>query len=236
MSTEIVLNSILTNLPGWDGLEKKDQIVVERETRLLSEDLKGYGRSRLAIGERLTNIQGKVPKGMFVRFLDAVNLKRSWAYNQMTAYRNAAKWLPKPVVDAAMSRNMNMLGITDEKPLGVYTDVVKRVPPPKTDDLAKIHNWLDNVEESRKRIQVRRSSRIEIVEDDPEVLLKQSYRYVVTRLNKLPSRGRARRAFLEALFGMLLSELGVSQGQTFEPQAIPEGFRAVVGRPTINAA
>lgn len=233
--SELVLNNILTNLPGWDRLDKKDQTVVERETKLLSEDLKGYGRSRLAIGERLTNIKTRIPRGMFVRFLDNVNLKRSWAYNQMTAYRNASKWLPKPVVDAAMARNMQMLGITEEKPLGVYTDVVKRVPPPKTDDLTKIHNWLDSLEESRKKSLMRHSNRIEIVEDDPEVLLKQSYRFVSGRMKKLNTRGRARRAFVENLFGMLLSELGVSQGQTFEPQAVPEDFRAVVGRPSLAA-
>ena len=235
MATEIVLNNILAALPGWEKLERKKQTVVEREVKLLSEDLKGYGRSRLAIGERLCNIKEQVPKGMFVRFLDTVNLKRSWAYNQMTAYNNATKWLPKPVVDVAMSRNMQMLGISEDKPLGVYTDVVRRLPPPKTEDPIKINNWLDSLEESRKKSLLRSNRAVEIIEEDSDVLLKQSYRFVSGRLKKLSNRGRARRAFLENLFGMLLSEIGISQGQTFEPQAVPDDFKPVVGRPSLLA-
>lgn len=228
--------TILKTLPGWDALNKRDQALIEKETLDLSEAIMGLGRSKLAIGEHLMRVQEKLePLRMFTRYLDAYNLKKSTAYNHITAFKNATQWLPKPVLDAAIVRNMSIIGIKEDKPLGIYTDAVKRIPPPATNDPKKIAEYLDSVEASQKRTDGR-SKRMAEVEEDPEVLLKQAYRFVVSRLNKLPSRGKARRSFIEQLAGMMISELGVSSSLSFMPEAIPHGFRAEVGRPRIIAA
>lgn len=231
-ATDMSPSTLLQTLPGWDGLSRKDQIFIERETKGLGEALADYGRSRLAIGERLTNIKDKLPAGMFAKYLGAYHFKRSTAYKTMAEYKNAVQWLPEPVLRRAMARNMPLLGESDESPLGPYTKAVKRLPAPESEDPIVIDQYLDSLEESRKRTDAR-SPKMAEVDEDSEVLLKHAYRFVSTRLKKIPNRGKARRVWMDKLVGMLLTELGVSGGQTFTAEGIPEEFVAQVGRPRI---
>lgn len=222
---------LLNTLPGWENLQRKDQIAVERATKTLEGVLMDYGRSRLAIGEQLSVIQEKLQStNMFSKYLETFHFKRSTAYKAIKEYSNAVQWLPEPVLRRAMSRNMPMLGAEQERPLGVYTDPVKRLPPPDTEEPKVIDQWLDTIEQARIRADSRSKKFIE-VEADFEALLIQAYRFASLRINKLPKGSKIRRQFLDKLVGMLLAELGIASGQTFEPEAIPEGYRAEVGRP-----
>ncbi len=45
-ATDMSPSNLLQTLPGWDGLSRKDQIFIERETKGLGEALSDYGRSR----------------------------------------------------------------------------------------------------------------------------------------------------------------------------------------------
>lgn len=227
---------VLKGIPGWENLDKKDQIMVEKETRGLSDAIMGFGRSKLAIGQHLAAVQEKLePLRMFTKYLAAYNLKKSTAYNHITAYNNARTWLPAPVLEAAMLRNMSIIGVKEDKPLGIYTNAVKRIPPPNTNDPKKIADYLDSVQIAQQKADGR-SRKMEDVEVDHEVLLKSAYRFVISRVNKLPTRGKARRAFMDQLVGMLLSDIGVASDITFSPEAVPDGFRAEVGRPRLNVA
>lgn len=228
--TDMSPTNLLKTLPGWENLERKDQIYVEKETLALGTTLAEYGQSRLAIGEKLTNIQDKLPKGMFSKYLQAYHFKRSTAYKSIKSYRNSVQHMPEFVLREAMRRNMPILGESDDRPLGVYTDYAKKLPPPASDDKAAINQYLDTLEAAKKRADGRSRRKAEI-EADADVLLKQSYRFVSSRLNKLPNRGRTRRAWVDQLVGMLLTKMGVSGGQTFEPEAVPDEFVAQVGRP-----
>jgi hypothetical protein len=109
---------------------------------------------------------------------------------------------------------------------------VKRIPPTSSEDPQVIDQYLDSIEESRKRGDARSSKMIE-VEEDTEVMLQQAYRMVSSRLKKIPNRGKARRVWVDKLVGMILTELGVSGQQSFQPEGIPEGFVAQVGRPRL---
>jgi hypothetical protein len=226
-------SNLLQTLPGWDSIPRKDQIYIERETKGLGEALTDYGRSRLSIGEHLTNIKDKLPKGMFTKYLGAYHFKRSTAYKAIASYKNAVQWLPEPVLKAAMARNMPLLGESDEKPLGAYTNAIKRIPPPKSEDPVVIDQYLDSIEESRKRGDAR-SSKMAEVDEDAEVLLQHAYRFVSSRLKKIPNRGKSRRQWVDKLVGMILTELGVSGQQSFHPEGIPEEFVAKVGRPRLS--
>lgn len=219
------LLTALRTIPGWEDVNKKDQIAVEKETRNLNEAILGYGRSRLAIGRHLLAVQAKLePLRMFNKYLIAYNFKKSTAYEHIKAFKEAeANWSPA-LIDAAMQRNMS---------LDVHA--VKRIPPPATNDQEKIAEYLDLVARTQKRLDGR-SKRMAEVEIDHEVLLKQAYRFVVSRVNKLPTRGKTRRAFMDQLVGMLLSDIGVASDITFSPEAVPDGFRAEVGRPRLNVA
>lgn len=238
MSNELVPVNVLLTLQGWTALTAREQALVEKETKALGEALIGYGRSRLAIGEHLTRVREVLePKQLFSKYLVAYNLKRSTAYKHITAYENASKSLPEPFLRVAMARNMNMLGDSPEKPLGIYTDVTKRLPPPRTEDPRKIHEYLDTVEEARLRKKRNvRKSKVDEIEYDADTLLKECYRFVDIRLQKLPARGRARRQWMDRLVGMMLTRIGVSGSHSFEAEAVPEDFIAVVGRPRKDSA
>jgi hypothetical protein len=225
--SESAPTNLLTTLPGWDTMPRKDQIYLEKETRALGSALHDFGQSRLAIGERLSNIQERLPKGMFTSYLKTFHFKRSTAYKHITSYKNAVQWMPDPILKVAMERNMPLLGEKDDEPLGVYTVSAKRLPPPKTEDKNKINQYLDTLEEdARKRSNRPKKAGVTESEDD---LLKQAYRFIAGRLEKVTARRK--RQFIGRLAGMLLSDIGVSQAQSFDPEAVPEEFVPVVGRP-----
>lgn len=235
MANEIIainmtVGRVLESIPGWNELDRKDQTFIDKEIKALEASLVDYGMSRLAIGERLANIQEKMSKRMFAAFLQAYSFKRSTAYKNIKEFRNASQRLSKPILSRAAARNMNLLGEKEDRPLGVYTEAAKRLPPPNSTDPKVIDQYLDTLEQAKKRSDAR-STKMAEVEADADVLLVQAYRFVSNRLTKLPNRGRAKRAFVDSLVGMMLSEIGVSSAQTFEPESIPEGFKGEVGRP-----
>lgn len=219
-------------LPGWGALTKKDQTLVEEETEALSAELLNFGRSKLAIGERLAKLQAVLePQRMFRKFLGAYNFRRSTAYNHIAGFNNAKALLPAPVLERAMERNMNILGHKEAEPLGMYTHTIKRLPPPNSKDPKVIDTYLDSVEKGRQKERHRRARTITEVEHDPGTMMKEAYRYVNIRVQKIPNRGRARRSWLESLAGMLLTQVGIQSAVSIAPEAVPEDFEAIVGRP-----
>jgi hypothetical protein len=222
----------LASLPGWDQLDTETQATVQQETEALGEALVNLGFSRLAVGEHLSKIQDMLqPKRMFRKFLQTYYpVPRSTVYKNISEWKNASARLPEPVLRVAMARNINMLGESEEKPLGRYTEVVKRNPPPKTEDPKRISQWIDEIEVIRKRREANEIPREE--KASVEEVAKIVYRFMNVKFAKLP-RGKARRTCLNMIVGMMLSESGVSSAQSFEPEAVPEHFRAVVGRPRL---
>lgn len=228
----LMRRSLLSALPGWSDLDPKIQTALETETQALGAALSNVVTSRLDAGVHLAKIQAELePRRMFGKFLKLVNLKRSWAYNQIQASRNArdSGLLPEMVLKVAAARNIPMLGIDPKMPLGVYTAIVKRNPPPRTEDAHKLNLWLDEVEELRKR---RERNEVPYAKsEDPEVLLKACYRFINVRMRKLPRNSKTRRAWVDRLFGHVLADLGISSDVSFSPHAAPEDFKPVVGRP-----
>lgn len=224
--------TILNSLPGWADLDAKTKATLEMETQQLGLALSNLGFSRLAVGEHLFNLQELlVPLRMFGKYIEATRLKRSTANTYIQGWRNAQELLPESVLRVAMARNFNMLGNDEEKPLGVYTDIVKRNPPPKTDEPRRISAWLDEIEVSRKRREANEVPRKS--NSDPQLVTKILYRYINLQLNKLPRNNRTRKTCLENAVGMVLADMGISAGVSITPQAAPKDFKPVVGRPKI---
>lgn len=236
-NSNLMRRSLLSALPGWSDLDQKTQTILETETQALGAALSNVVTSRLAAGEHLARVQAELaPRRLFFKYLKLVNLKRSWANNQIQAARNAkdSGLLPELALKVAAARNMPMMGIDPKLPLGVYTSIVKRNPPPKTEDTHKLNLWLDEVEELRKR---RERNEIPYAKsEDPEVLLKACYRFINVRMRKLPRNSKTRRAFVDKLFGYVLADLGISSDVSFSPQARPQDFEPIVGRPKIIEA
>jgi hypothetical protein len=235
MSQQLVPIEALTNLSGWDKLPASEQKEVQRETQALAHSILDVGHSRLAVGQHLTSLKAILePKRMFSKYLKIYRLNRSTAYQHIAAYKNAKSTLPEAVLNVAMARGYNMLGNSEDRPLGVYTDAVKALPPPKTENVIEIETWLGKVEEKRKKIRPV-SGRLAVAES-PETLMKECYRFFAVRFNRLPANHKTRMRWTENLIGMMLSQLGVSGSKTFGPSAVPDGFRAVRGRPPLEAA
>lgn len=224
-STEITLMNLDVVIEHLGDLDAKEKAALQREARGLEIDALNFGRARMSMGERLMKIQDILkPKGIFVRFLDELGFDRKTAYNLMNGFENAKAHLPELVLLTAASRGLDMMGPDKERPLGRYSEAVKQLPPPKTQDPAKVNVWLDKVVEFRKEhyLQERTFS--------PSAVEQECFRFVEGRVKRLRGH-KAKAAFLEAHVGMLMTSLGISNRQSFTPEAIPEGMRAKRGRP-----
>lgn len=224
-------------IKGWDGLNNEEQKLVVTEGQQLAVALLQFGHSRIAIGEHLTKLRSILePHNMFERFLKNFHFSKRTAYRYIAGFENAKAMLPENVVKVALSRGYAIIGDTQTKPLGIYTDAVAKLPPPTNPTVDQASTWLDQVEQVRKKARSEGTTSIvtsitSAVPQNPDVLLKECYRFINVRYKKLPINHKSRAAWVRSLVGMLLADLGVSGQQSFAPMAIPEEFRAHRGRP-----
>lgn len=219
-------------LAWWEKLNKDEQSVVLDEGQKLAKAMLDHGRSRLAIGEHLSKLQSVLePHNVFGRFLKNFHFSKRTAYRYIKGFQNAQAKLPPTVLKVAMARGVNIIGDTDFKPLGVYTDAVAKLPVPKEPTEEQATTYLTQLEDVRKQLRPTGAMFTMPEPQDPATLLKECYRFVSLRYKRLPSNHKTRASWLRSLVGMLLADLGVSGQQTFAPQAVPEDFVAQRGRP-----
>lgn len=234
----LVPDAAFTELNWWDKLTEAEQKTLRAEGEQLAVALLNHGRSRLAIGEHLLNIQAVLePKKLFVKFLKNFHFSVKTAYRYMNGFKNAKANLPEPILQAAMARGYNMIGESEKKPLGIYTNAVRQLPPPASPNREQVNQWLDSVEQVRKKTRstpvTEFSPEIQAVSQDPDILLKECYRFVENRFKKLPGNARVRTQFVKNLVGYVLSMAGVKGSQPFMAIAPPSDFKAERGRPRI---
>lgn len=233
----LVPDSIFTSLSWWDKLNKDEQTAVKTEGEQLAVALLNYGRSRLAVGEHLLKIKEVLePHKLFVKFLRNFHFSVKSAYRYMNGFTNAKKMLAEPVLQGAMARGLNMIGESEDKPLGIYTEAARQLPPPTNPTAQQVNAWLDSVETVRKKLRgstINSVATIEAQVGDPELMLKECVRFVENRYKKLPANGRTRTAWAHRLVSYVMTVAGIEHAETVKPVAIPEGFRAAVGRPRL---
>lgn len=220
-------------------LSEDEKTAVVNETHLLAKALLDYGKSRLAVGEHLAKLQSLLePHNLFGRFLKNFHFSKRTAYRYIAGFNNARAKLPEVVLKAAMARGVNIVGDTEMKPLGVYTDAVAKLPPPQSATEEQANTWLNQIEQVRKETRASGEAGLFAVPvpQDPQTLLKECYRFVSLRYKRLPNNSRTRATWVRSLVGMLLADLGVSGEQTFAPHAAPEEFKAQRGRPSPQVA
>lgn len=227
-------------LSWWKKLNDDEQSAVMQEGRLLAQALLDFGKSKLAVGEHLAKLQGLLePHNLFGRFLKNFHFSKRTAYRYIAGYNNAKARLPETVLKAAMARGVNLVGDTEMKPLGVYTDAVAKLPPPTQATEEQANTWLNQIEQVRKETRAAAAGGGMFtvpVPQDPQTLLKECYRFVSLRYKRLPNNSKTRANWVRSLVGMILADLGVSGEQTFAPHAAPEDFRAQRGRPQVASA
>jgi hypothetical protein len=225
-------------MPGWDKLNPDEQSTTIEEGELLAQALLSYGKSRMAIGQHLTKLRSVLePHNLFTRFLKNFHFSKRTAYRYIAGYENAKARLPEAILNVAMARGVNIIGESEIKPLGIYTEAVKKLPPPAHPTTEQANTWLTQVEQVRKDTKTAASAGFVMPAPiDTTMALKESFRFISSRYKRLPSNSKVRSAFVRALVGMILTELGVAGPQTFSPTAVPEDFRAQRGRPREIAA
>jgi len=229
--TSLVPKTMFTALPWWNDLTAEEKATVEKESRQLATAMLDLAYSKLAIGEHLQTLRNVLePKRLFVKYLRNFHFSQRTAYRYIRGFENATKMLPENVLRVVASRGVNMIGETEEKPLGVYTEAVKELPPPKRSDPQAIESWLDKVEDKRKEI-ARAAPERTTIEGDPETLLKETIRFITVRYTRLPEHHKTREAWVKKLMGMILTECGRAEPQKIAPVSVPADYVKGPGRP-----
>lgn len=237
-TTSLVPETAYTELNWWERLDPQEQNKVKAEGEQLAVALLNHGRSRLAIGEHLRNIQAVLePKNLFVKFLKNFHFSVKTAYRYMNGFTNAQRELPASVLSAAMARGYNMIGETEQKPLGIYTSAVRQLPPPANPTPEQANQWLDSVEQVRKKTrstpEAGFATEAEAITQSPELLLKECYRFIENRFKKLPENARERSRWMKDLIAYEMSLIGLEKSTPIMPKAAPSDFKAERGRPRL---
>lgn len=231
MKQEIVGKDFFTSLPFWGELGKTEQKTLERETAGLTESLSEGIKLRTRMCQHLARIQETLKaKGRFLQFLQSLNVEYRTQYRHLEAYREVQKALPEPVLDMAAERGMDLVGYTAARPFGDYTEIIKEIPPPK--DAAHAAQWLEKLE--AKRRETPRGNKRRRRDRSGEEALKRAFRNAVAAYNALPP-GKTRLTWAKRLVNFLMLEFHLPAGSV-QPEAVPEGVRAVVGRPRKETA
>lgn len=231
-------------LKFWGKLSDKEQQIVKDETTQLVQAMMIHGGSKLAMGEHFLKLREVLePKRCFQKHLKAVTkMPLRTALRYITAYQNASTQLPLPVLKAVMAYNLNMLGDSEDRPLGKYTEAVEILPPPNTSDPERINKWITDVED----IRMKRSSLLDQKDatgkkkhvdmmarptGDPNKLLRSAYRAFDSLFRRLSNHdGRVKAKFVHKLAAFMAADLGVANLKV-DAEAVPAGFKAVRGRP-----
>lgn len=228
---ELAQKDFFTGLPFWNGLEKDEQTVVERETLGLMEEMKGQVTSRLKMGAHLLTLRDVLKSKFRPYIIDNLNFhwRTGYRYMQLAEFFRNGGGVSEPVVELAAAKGVDLVGFTVARPFGPYTEAVKKLgPAPK--DPAKAGVWIEAVEAERQA-SPRKGRRK--APAPPEARMVRAFRAAVAEYKGVGGSGKSRWAV--KLVGILMAEFGLPKGSV-APEAVPEGYRAVLGRPkTIDA-
>lgn len=134
------------------ALDQRTRERVEKLEAELQAGAESVGTGVLAMGRALMRIQSLLePRGLFTAYLNHLLwLSPATAYRYIFAYKQTRDKLPEMVVTKAAASGMPLFGYRQDRPFGRYTDAVKKLPPPKEEDEAKVDRWLSALRESVK--------------------------------------------------------------------------------------
>lgn len=231
--------TMFAELAGWDKLNPQEQGIVSAEGTGLAQAMLTHGYSGLAMGKHLAAMQSVLePHSLFGRFLKPFHFSKTTAYRFIRKYENATKNLAPTIVQAALTRGIDIAGASETEPLGIYTQAAAKLPPPKEPDVVQANTWLDQVVNVRKQERSTSAAAGNAtsvglgVPEDPATALKVCYRFVMVQFNKLPNNLKTRNKWKAQLLGILVSGLGISEEQVTSIP-VPADFEAQRGRPRV---
>jgi hypothetical protein len=206
----------LTLISGWSNLQSTEQTLITTETLAIATCLQSVSQAKIAVGEHLSKVRVVLePKRIFTKYLKTMfHLSKATAYRYIDLYEAAKSALPANILQIAMMRP------DDRLTLRAIKDAPK---PPRTTNVVEINQYLDKL---AQRKPAEHSAKERKAEDVKRAMFHASH----LLLAKL-QQGREKKAVLLDVFGMLLTDAGITVDVTIKPVAIPETFRAVRGRP-----
>lgn len=229
---ELVPKDFLVGLPFWADLARDEQTAVERETKGLAAEMANQVMSRFRTGEHLLSLQA-VLQGRFRAYLGGLRFSYRTAYRYMELVKmirnggaggNGSLGISETVVRIAAARGVDLVGHTPARPFGPYTEPIKKLGPPPKDE-AGVPKWVEAVEAERQSLP-RKGRRAVAV--GPEARMIRAFREASGQWGQVGAGRRG--AWAVKLVGILMAEFGLPRGSV-APEAVPEGFRAVLGRP-----
>ena len=236
----IASTNSLQSLSFWSQLTPAKQARLTEEVTQLTGARIAHTSSGLAMGKHLTNIYETCEpySGAFRKICTSFKFVERTAYRYMQTYNNAKQAFPEAVLQAALARGLNVLSYSPEQPLGKYTDIVKRLPPPRHADENAAHEYVEKLEQAykaekrEKAASGEKEEKVQVV-TDPEALLRQNFRGIKNALSHLS--GRQREKWFCKLVGMAMTQAGFQSARSFEPEGVPDDFRQGPGRPRLEA-
>lgn len=205
---------MLDTLEGWGELSGLQQSTITSETKGLIEDLKQLGETRLRIGARLHKIRSiliQTKKGAWEQYITTLHISRASANRYIVMYDETAKILPAPIVEAALARGIDK----------IRSEVVRKFPPPAKASVVQIEDYLDKIQHE-KPVRMAKERSTEELKKDLINELRKAYK-------DIPARSK--QTWMLSFLGMCLTVMGVSNEMRLTPEAIPDSFAVVRGRP-----
>lgn len=227
---ELVPKDFLVGLPFWADLARDEQTAVERETKGLAAEMANQVMSRFRTGEHLLSLQA-VLQGRFRAYLGSLRFSYRTAYRYMELVKmirnGGGGGISETVVRIAAARGVDLVGHTPARPFGPYTEPIKKLGPPPKDE-AGIPGWIEAVETERQALPRKGRKKAAI---GPDARMIRAFREASGQWGQVGAGRRG--AWAVKLVGILMAEFGLPRGSV-APEAVPEGFRAVLGRPKMK--
>jgi hypothetical protein len=223
----LVPSNFFEGLPYWKDLKKEEQNTVVSATLSLRQNALKAVEGRLGMGLSLLQLQAVLEgRGLFVKYLHTLNFSYRTAYRLMVAASRVEEGLPRPALEAAVARGIDLISHNPARPFGAYTEPIKQLPPPP--GVAGVDEWLDKLEKLREDTPGLRPKRIRTT--DTTKMELRAFRAVRNAYRALSVPPKAKHAWAVSLIGKIMAELGVP-AQRFEPEAAPDEFRRGPGFP-----
>lgn len=227
---EKIMVNALTTAPWWGTINEDEKKPIIAETYEVGELLVKRGQNDQDLGRVFASLQARLePHGLFLKYLKMYNLPWVSVYRQIRLWKNAQEKFPAEILKQATLRGIELVGKTEERPYGVYTEAVMETPIPRKPTPAKAGEWLDKVIEAhvpRKPIQGITAADMRI---DKVEMMRECFNVVRRRMRRLPEEDRI--AWAERLCGMILTSAGASRIIKISPVEIPKGWILEMGRP-----
>lgn len=207
----------LEKIDGWDTLEQREVEIVVNATQLAREARRQERQSKMQFGKQLQIVREILePRRLWMAYLKAAfHMSAATGYRYIKYYEVTEQKLPKQVLTVALNMGYD-----------IPISVLETTRPPKTDDHETIVRYLERVTLIRPR-----ATSIERSTDD---IVKEWLHAVVLGWPKLPPNPRTRANVIRNYIGMLMTQFGIGNEQTFAPVAIPDNFRVIRGRPRLD--